>query len=164
MSTSHSIVLYYTDGFYEPGNRWYLSPLTGINQALANDLADAGTGGICAAWSYSRWTHLDSDGHKVDEGTLTGAGTFGGSKLPSKYCAFVRLNSDGPGKPSSKYLHGLSETMMTDGAPAADYLTWLAFFVGVLKGNGLMDSDLFDIESATFRSFSRRRHVRRLGE
>lgn len=159
-----SLVLYTSDGFYEPGNKYYFVDATSIGSALAADLAGLGAGILGDTWSYTRWVWLDVAGHKVDEGQLTEDGTYTGALLPPKYCAFVRMLSNGPGRPSSKYFHGLTESMFNLGFPEAAWLTALGLFQAALISNGCVDSDGNDLTGLLFRQFSRRRHVRRVGE
>jgi len=160
-----SMVIFVSDGFYEPGCKFYFPEGTSLNSTLAGNIGDVTKPLIGADWSVTRWESLAADGSQVSGGNIGGAGEAGGDSVNPKYCAFVRLDSPGPGRPSSKYLHGYTESCSGPrGVATAAYLSALDDWFGVLSAAGLLDSDGVAVTGYTFRAFSRRRHVRRLSE
>lgn len=157
-----SIVLYYELGQYQPSMRWYLDGVSSPQQSEAESLATVLAAMISDQADFVAWEGFNAAGDKVSEGVLSEPGTFGDEPLPPKYCALWRLISEVPvGRPSVKFVHFLSEGMMTDGVPTAGYLAALAASANDLVGLGVTDSDGSNISDIAFRSFTRRKKVRR---
>lgn len=162
---NRAAVIYTTNGFYEPGNKYYFQTGATMGATQYQTIADAQRGLISTTWSFTRWEEFDTSGHKVDEGTFDPTvGLRIGQVLPPKYCAFVRLTSAGPGRPSSKYFHGIAETDVEVDVPLAAWLTELANLYAVLQALDVCDSDGASLSGMLFRQWSRRRHVRRISE
>lgn len=157
-----SIVLYKRYGILEWANKYYVSDAAGSSYAsTAVAIRDAELPLLSSAVSVDRYEHLDDDGTKLHEGLLVGVGTNLGEILPINYAALIRLASTGPKRPSVKYLHGITESMMSNGAPGGTFLTNVASYGEALEGAGVVDSDGAAVTEAIFRRFTRRRRMRR---
>lgn len=156
-----SIVIYTRFGAYEPGNRYYLAnPPAGAAQSIAAGLAGAQARIQTTNVSIVRYEVLDATGAKIGEGSLAQAGLVLGEFSEFAYCAYIRFNSAGPQRPSSKYVHGFPESAVANGIPTSTWLTSVAAYGSDLAGFDVTDSDGEAITSVTFRRGSRRKNVR----
>lgn len=157
--------IYYTNGAYEPSNKWYLynplaSPVDAASTALG--IADASCALQHTSVTYTRWEYVSEAGIKTFEGGFpTGViGLVTGEALPFKYCVLIRLASTGAARPSVKYFHGIGETSMLNGVPTAAFITDIGTAGLAWAARDVCDSDRSDISGAIFRSFTRRKKVR----
>lgn len=160
MGIAH-LVVYMTVGAYEIGQKWYNKTLT---TGTADASADALTGYLAQLQHdsvlWTRWEMFSTAGVKVAEGTTNSPGTVAsGTRLQLNFCAFVRLNSGGPKRPSSKYIHGISEASVETDAAGATWLLALGSLEDHVTTEGYCDSDGVDISSLTFRKWSWRRKL-----
>lgn len=159
--------IYYSDGSYEPSNKWFLlnavtSPVAA--DALAVGIANASRSLQHTSVTYTRWEYYSAANIKTFEGSLPGTlvGTVGGEVLPFKYCVLIRLASTGAARPSVKYFHGISEASVTNGVPTGGFITDIGSAGLAWQGSDVVDSDGAEISGALFRSFTRRKKVRRI--
>lgn len=156
-----SIVLYTRYGAYEPGNRYYLISPPGPNAAnIAAGLADAQTELQTNTVSVVRWEHLNSQGSRINSGVLAVPGKVATEFSEFRYCSLLRLNSAGPEKPSTKFVHPLPETALQNGVPTATWLANVVDYENGLLAAEVCDSDGFIVESVSFIRGSRRKNVR----
>ena len=160
--------IYYTNGSFEPSNKWFLyNPLSSPVEAASTSLGIAAAG--CAlqhtSVSYTRWEYVSEAGIKTFEGAFPGGVVGGviGEVLPFKYCALIRLASTGAARPSVKYFHGIAEASITNGVPNGGFVTDIGTAGLAWAALDVCDSDRSDISGAIFRSFTRRKKVRRAG-
>lgn len=157
----YSIVLFTRSGAYEPGSRYYLVASPVPNQAnVAAGIADAQALLIPNSITISRWELLDPTGTKIDEGVLAVSGTVASEYSTFKFASFIRLNSAGDKRPSTKYVHPLPETFLTNGVPTAACLNAVGTYGSDLVSYDVADSEGVPISSAQFRHGTRRKHVR----
>ena len=158
---TESIVIFTRYGAYEPGNRYYIAiPPGGAAGNIAAGLADAQTELQTTSVLVNRWEHLDSFGKKIGEGALNEAGKVSGDFSEFRYCSFLRLNSKGPLRPSSKFVHALPESALANGVPTTLWKTQVGAYESGLLAAGVADSDGSSITSVTFVRGSRRKNVR----
>lgn len=159
--------IYYSDGSYEPSNKWFLlNAVTNVVDAnnLAVGIANAARTLQHTSVTYTRWEYFTTANTKHFEGSLpnTLVGTVAGETLPFKYCVLIRLASTGAKRPSVKYFHGISEASITNGTPNGGFITDIGSAGLAWAGQDVADSDGADISGAIFRSFTRRKKVRRI--
>lgn len=152
-----AVLLYHTDGIYEPALKFYLAPaVTSIATAVAA-LTTTGKALMSPQWRFNRWEHISALGVKVDEGALDIDGTYAFAACVPSLCAFIRLNSSPAVKrPSSKYLHGLPADQVTFAGPLEGWLDNLAAWAASMQDVGVVDSDGSEVTGATFRKVSQR--------
>lgn len=157
----YSIVLYTRYGAYEPGSRYYLTASPVPNQSsIAENLADAQALIIPSTVTIVRWELLNTLDVKIDEGALNTAGTLSGEFSEFKFAAFIRLNSAGEKRPSTKYVHPLPESSLVNGVPTSAWLISVAnYALGLLAAN-VADSEGNAITGVSFRRGTRRKNVR----
>lgn len=115
---------------------------------------------ISTLWTYTRWEAFDELNHKVAEGAFTPTpGLVPGEPLKANFCALVRLLSTGPGRPSTKYIHGISETSVQEEAAKSEWLAELADMAQGVEDLNFTDSDGERISGLLFRKWSWRRKV-----
>lgn len=160
--------IYYTNGSYEPSNKWFLynplsSPVDAASAALG--IAAASCTLQHSSVSYTRWEYVSEAGIKTFEGAFPGGvnGVVIGEVLPFKYCVLIRLASTGAARPSVKYFHGIAEASITNGVPSGGFISDIGSAGLDWAARDVCDSDRSDISGAIFRSFTRRKKVRRAG-
>lgn len=158
-----SIAIYYALSQFEPACKYYMANEGLLTQATAESLLNAMKPLQCIDIAYTRWEGFDADGLKVEEGALSGYGSAGGQTMPFTYALLLRLLSvQNVKRPSVKYIHGFSEDFTQNGRPTSEFLARVAVYGIALSVAGVVDSDGGDVTGAVFRTFTRRRRVRRL--
>lgn len=154
-------MIYLRKGLYEPGQRFYFPEFApGEPAILAADTATAMSRLVHDEATYVRWEMYDGGGLKKDEGALNVPGQVAlGDCQPMKFCALLRLASDGPGRPSVKYCHGISESVVTGDEAPTSFLAAVALTGAELSALGVLDSDGFAVTGALFRSWTWRHKV-----
>jgi hypothetical protein len=160
-----AIILYHTYGGLEWGTKYYCGALlTGPEASIwATELAEAEANLFVDDVVITRYEWISTLGVIIAGGTLAEPGIAGGDMQPIRYALFLRLVSTGPGRPSSKYIHGWPEPFQTDNGITGTFTTALAAYVTGLTSASqqLVDSDGTNVTNVTFRGFSRRKRMRR---
>ena len=158
-----SIAIYYSLSQFEPACKYYMANEGLLTQATAESLMNAMKPLQCIDVAYTRWEGFNTDGLKVVEGALSGYGSAGGQTMPFTYALLLRLLSvQNVKRPSVKYIHGYGEDFTLNGRPTSDFLGRVAVYGIALSVVGVVDSDGGNVTGAAFRTFSRRRRIRRL--
>lgn len=158
-----AIAIYYSLSQFEPACKFYLATTGLVSQTTAESLMNAMKPLQCIDVAYTRWEGFDSSGKKTEEGSLSGYGTAGGQTMPFTYALLLRLTSEqNVNRPSTKFIHGFAEDFTLNGRPSTGFLGLVTAFGLSLSIIGVTDSDGSNVTGAVFRTFTRRRRVRRL--
>lgn len=160
--------VYQTNGLYEPCTKWFIEETPAdaaeaLSKAFA--IATAIAPLVSSAWEFVRWVSRDSAGRKRFEGNFASylPGTASGEVVAPKYALLLRIASAAVKRPSVKFIHGFTEGDMVNGNPSGGLLTAINAAGVALAAAGVLDSDGNPLTDLIFRSFSRRRKVRRAG-
>lgn len=115
--------------------------------------------------TFTRWESYSIAGIKVAEGVFSPLiiGDRAGDMQPIKYAMLIRLVSTINFKrPSSRYIHGWTEDLQTQGSLNATGAAAVAGYNTALAGTSwYVDSDGSTIAGHTFRGFTKRKRMRR---
>jgi len=166
MSTPYLLIYHITGNAtaLEWATKYHFDDVGNIDQTLASIVAGAESELVAAAITFNRWESYDGAGHKQNEGTLTAiSGQRTGEQMPINYALLLRLASvGGSGRPSTRYIHGVSESDVQPGNPTTGWLTLLlAYTIDLNSLGGYCDSDGNSVSAHVFRRYTRRRRMRR---
>lgn len=157
-----AVVLYHSYLNVEWGTKYYFEDGNfGTPVSLATALADAEGPLLSDSVLINRYEYFSPAGVKTAEGAMANTGERTGEIMPINYAIFVRLASGGPKRPSTKYLHGYTEDLVTDGEPNLTLSNAISAYGADLAAADVTDSDGEFVTGAIFRGFSRRRRLRR---
>lgn len=140
----------------------------GGDDAVAEAIAQAEANLTVVGVSFNRWEWYNAAGHKAAEGNIAGVnGIHNGDMMPIKYAVLLRLNVGTIlGRPSQRYIHGYPESFSTNGIPTAGLLTsrndYSIALLSIPPGGDYVDSDSNVVEGHGFRTFTKRKRLRRL--
>lgn len=159
-----AIVVYHTYQQYEWATKYYVAQVEDANEVTAGLLVAAEQPLVSTSVVFNRWEGLNAAGHKFTEGVFTSTtGSAAGEIQPIKYALHIRLISQGPNRPSTKFIHGYTESMLLNGAATVGLTAAITEYGSDLAAAFVVtDSEGYGISGATLRQFSRRRRMRRI--
>jgi len=154
----YKVNLFKTWQGYEWANSYYKADDWTFGEV--ENLVDAEAPLMSGEVEYTRYEVINPGGVKIHDFAIGGTGTDLAQILPIKYAALIRLNSDGIKRPSTKYIHGITEAFTNNGLPDSSFLSKITTYGTALATMDVQDSDEAPVTGATFRGFTRRKRLR----
>lgn len=156
------IIIYHLKGFNEWGTVYWVEPQGNTANALtlATDLANAEAPLYHNLVTLNRFEWIGSDGKEAGAGPLLVNGTAGGAPLPLRWGALIEFVASGdPGRPSVKYINGLTASWVDGEDAGALFQTAISNYSLALVGKGVITSNGTRVTGAYFKRWSDRRRI-----